>query len=88
MSRTGWRLRLFLQRAIPHTPAKRVGYGAALLAALGVGIVGGAGAAIVVVALIAGVRWWGVRRATAHRGLAPTTRAYFFEGTESDDPSR
>ena len=82
MSAGGWRLRMLVRRAMPHTPAKRWLYGASVgLAAftlIAVNVWGGLGFFI----LIGLVRWGDVRRSGARRAPMPTARAYFFEGED------
>ena len=84
MTRLGWRARIWLERAIPHTPTKRWAYGVALVAALILGVRLSWWQGAVIFGAAALVRWIDIRRAAARRPRLPTTRAYFFEGADSD----
>lgn len=89
MSRLGRRvrLRMIIARTVPQTPSKRLAYGAALLAALAIGlklaVIAGGG----VLLLTFGVRFVDVQRSAARRPKFTGTRSYFFEG-DGSSPDR
>lgn len=86
MSSTVWRLRMFARRAIPHTPAKRWGYGAAVLLMLVTLLLGQPVWAAIFLIAIVSVRVVDLRRSGSRRGRIPTEKAYFFE-SEDDHPA-
>lgn len=77
-----WRLRLFLRRALPHTPAKRWAYGSALLLALLGLLLGHVVTALLLAALTVSLRALDLRLSGTRRGRIPTQKAYFFEGQD------
>lgn len=85
-SNTAWRLRMFARRAIPHTPAKRWGYGAAVAITLIALLLGQPFWAMVFAVAIIAVRVVDLRRSGARRGRIPTERAYFFESDNGEPP--
>ena len=81
-----WSVRMLARRAIPHTPAKRWGYGAAAAIALFALVLSQFfWAGVFAVALVV-VRLVDLRRSGARRGRIPTERAYFFESDNGEPP--
>ena len=84
MTRLGWQLRLWVARAIPHTPFKRWAYGLALAAALLLALLAAPAIGFVIVLAAVLTRWVDIQRASRRRSKLPTVQAYFFEGKDSD----
>ena len=82
MSSLGWRLRIWFRRLIPHTPAKRWGYGAALCAAVAAAFLVGPTWPLCALVLLIGLRMLDVEVGRRRRGHMPTDTAYFFEGRD------
>ena len=80
MSKVVWRMRMFARRAIPHTPAKRWAYAAAVLLILASLLFSHPVWSAGCFGLLILVRMLDLRRTRSKRGHMPTSRAYFFEG--------